>query len=114
MKTENLSQMSSLISIIKKLRNTKDSIITFCKISLYRLKRTDKTCILFSNGMGYGGAPLVLLEMAKVYKNLGYKVIVYTHYYGKLMKIYKNNGIDVWISPLKGSVINKKIEIKIK
>ena len=101
--------MSSLISIIKKLRNTKDSIITFGKILLYRLKKTDKTCILFSNGMGYGGAPLVLLEMAKIYKSLGYKVIVYTHYYGKLMKIYKNNGIDVWISPLKGLVINKKI-----
>lgn len=101
--------MNKLISIIKKLRSRKDSIITYCKIALYKLKKHGKICILFSNGMGYGGAPLVLLEMAKVYKKMGYNVIVYTQYYGKLIKVYRKCGIDVWISPYKESIINKKI-----
>lgn len=84
---------------IKFGRDVLTAIYTSFLIMLFRCNTNTNTCILVTNGMGYGGAPLVLLEAAKVYKENGYRVIVYTEYYGDLIKVCRDNKIDVWIVP---------------
>lgn len=75
--------------IFKIIRDYSISIITFCKILFLRYKKRKKSCLIITNGMGYGGAPLVLLEVAKNYRNQGYKVIVVTEHYGPLIRVFQ-------------------------
>ena len=84
---------------IKLIRDILTTIHTLILIIGFKCKREANACILVTNGMGYGGAPLVLLEAAKVYKKNCYKVILYTEFYGDLIKICRNQKIEVWIAP---------------
>lgn len=85
--------------IFKIIRDYSISIITFCKILFLRYKKRKKSCLIITNGMGYGGAPLVLLEVAKNYRNQGYKVIVVTEHYGPLIRVFQKEKISIWITP---------------
>ena len=101
--------MKILIRLAKKCRD----LITMCKlffcVVIFKVFNHKKTCLMFSNGMGYGGAPLVLVEAAKYYKNKGYKVIIYSEHYGKLINICHKLNISVWINPHKNEMINNMI-----
>lgn len=92
------NKMQIVKKSIKFVRDVLVTLYTFFLILIFRCKK-QKACILVTNGMGYGGAPLVLLEAAKVYKKNGYKVVIYTEFYGDLIKICKKESIDVWIAP---------------
>lgn len=84
---------------IKLVRDFLVAIYTLLLMVGFKYKKEANACILVTNGMGYGGAPLVLLEAAKVYKKNGYKVILYTEFYGELLKVCRNQKIEVWIAP---------------
>ena len=94
---------------IKFTRDILVSLHTFFLILVFRCKKKQNTCILVTNGMGYGGAPLVVLEAAKIYKKKGYNVVIYTEFYGDLVKVCKNENLDVWISPRNCKMFSKLI-----
>ena len=94
---------------IKFTRDILVSLHTLFLILVFRCKKKQNTCILVTNGMGYGGAPLVLLEAAKIYKKKGYNVVIYTEFYGDLVKVCKNENLDVWISPRNCKMFSKLI-----
>ena len=51
----------------------------------------------------------MLLEAAKIYKKKGYNVVIYTEFYGDLVKVCKNENLDVWISPRNCKMFSKLI-----
>lgn len=105
--------MQKLKNIIKKIRDAFVFIHTLILILVFNIVNKKLSCIMITNGMGYGGAPFVLLEAARIYKKNGYKVIIFTEFYGELIKICKNQNIEVWIAP-KGNRLLKKLALKSK
>lgn len=99
--------------IIKKIRDVLVSFRTGVYIGIEILDKNKPRCLLITNGMGFGGAPLVLMEAAYAYKKLGYNVVICTEYYGNLIKLCRKNGIFVWIVP-KGSAWLKNFIIKVQ
>lgn len=104
-----------MIKLLKKIaKDIRDIFITVRTFILsYYGKQNNKICLLVTNGMGYGGAPLVLMEAAFVYKEQGYDVIIYSEYCGELLGVCKKNDISVWLNPKKNKrVINNILNIR--
>ena len=51
----------------------------------------------------------MLLEAAKVYQKNGYKVILYTEFYGDLIKVCRDQKIEVWIVPRGWKMLSKLV-----
>lgn len=93
------NKMRIIKESIKFIRDILVTIYTFFLILIFRCEKNQKSCVLVTNGMGYGGAPLVLLEAARVYKKNGYKVVIFSEFYGDLIRICKKEKLNVWIAP---------------
>ena len=104
--------MHAVKESIKFARDIIVAIYSLVLIVGFKCKKKVKACILVTNGMGYGGAPLVLLEAAKVYQKNGYKVILYTEFYGDLIKVCRDQKIEVWIVP-RGWKMLSKLQVSI-
>lgn len=103
------NKMHAVKESIKFARDIIVAIYSLVLIVGFKCKKKVKACILVTNGMGYGGAPLVLLEAAKVYKKNGYKVILYTEFYGDLIKVCRDQKIEVWIVPRGWKMLSKLV-----
>lgn len=91
--------MKKDLKLVAKLLRKIISIIHF-RIYLYKLKYCGaKKCLFISNGMGYGGAPLVLVEAMTAYRDMGYYVILFSEYYGPLINKCRGLGIVTLIYP---------------
>ena len=101
--------MHAVKESIKFARDIIVAIYSLVLIVGFKCKKKVKACILVTNGMGYGGAPLVLLEAAKVYQKNGYKVILYTEFYGDLIKVCRDQKIEVWIVPRGWKMLSKLV-----
>ena len=101
--------MHAVKESIKFARDIIVAIYSLVLIVGFKCKKKVKACILATNGMGYGGAPLVLLEAAKVYQKNGYKVILYTEFYGDLIKVCRDQKIEVWIVPRGWKMLSKLV-----
>ena len=101
--------MHAVKESIKFARDIIVAIYSLVLIVRFKCKKKVKACILVTNGMGYGGAPLVLLEAAKVYQKNGYKVILYTEFYGDLIKVCRDQKIEVWIVPRGWKMLSKLV-----
>lgn len=101
--------MHTIKESIKFVRDILVAIYTLISIIRFKCKKEANACILVTNGMGYGGAPLVLLEAAKVYKKNGYKVILYTEFYGDLLNVCRKQKIEVWIAPRGWKMLSKLV-----
>lgn len=81
-------------------------------IKYLKIKNYDNICLLISNGLNLTGAPLVLLETAKIYKKNGYKVLILSETFGPLIKEYNKEKINtVIINGNKTKIINELLTI---
>lgn len=100
--------MELLKSALKKIRNiivTLYSVFLIVFIVLFKQKK----CLLVTNGLGYGGAPLVLMNTIEFFVNEGYKVVVFSNYFGPLSKMILKKGGEVVIIPYQFELIYKII-----
>ena len=59
-----------------------------------------KDILLISHDLTFSGAPLMLLSIAKILKELGYFVVVTSPHHGPLQKVYEQNDIPVILDEL--------------
>lgn len=97
----------------KTIRDVLVSIKTGISIGREFIYKKKPRCILITNGMGFGGAPLVLMEAANTYKQHGFDVVIFTEYYGRLITLCRKNGIRVWVAP-NGNSWLKRMVLKVK
>lgn len=67
-------------------------------VLLNKIKRK-KSCILISNGFSLSGAPVVLFEVAKIYKEEGFDVYIFSKHMGKLIKMCREIGVKYTVIP---------------
>lgn len=89
------------IRLIKNILKNLESLVSFiiCFLS------PKEKYMLMSNGMSLGGAPLMLYQAAKIYRQKGKEVYVFTETYGDLIKELRSESIKVFYS----SEISKKL-----
>lgn len=82
--------------ILGKIRNNIMSIYSL--VVWKKIKKRDKKCLLISNGSTLSGAPLVLLEAAKVLRKLGYNPVFFTEYPGPIIDVARKEKISVIVA----------------
>lgn len=100
--------MKMIRKIVANCRNLIVSLISI--ITLIKIKNKRKKCLLISNGSTLSGAPLVLLEAAKVLKKMGYEPVFFTEYSGPIVKVARNEKINIIVAPK----FKKLFEAKLK
>lgn len=58
-----------------------------------------KRCVLISNGFSMSGAPVVLFEVANIYKEEGYDVYIFSQHFGKLTNTCKKEKYHFVVIP---------------
>lgn len=61
-------------------------------------------CVLISNGFSMSGAPVVLFEVANIYKQNGYDIYIFSKHFGKLTNECRKNNYKFVIIPFFESI----------
>lgn len=92
------------------INDFRDTAVSVCSIlKLRKILKQTKKCLLISNGSTLSGAPLVLLEAAKVLKKNGYTPIIFTEYRGPILRVAKKEDINVVVGARLLSVFKSKL-----
>ena len=87
------------MKIKKLLAKIRNNIMSIYSLVVWRkIKKRDKKCLLISNGSTLSGAPLVLLEAAKVLRKLGYNPVFFTEYPGPIIDVARKEKISVIVA----------------
>ncbi len=90
-----------MFSYIKDILRWVRNYCVSCKslMKLVSLKNDRNQCLLISNGSTLSGAPLVLLEAAKVLKKNGLHPVILTEYTGPIIAEAKKKGCEIIVIP---------------